>query len=354
MQQADGSWQSLEPVRVDTAAHTIAAALQDPPAAALRAAGARARAAAPGGRTVVRYLKFYIKPDPAKVRVRKTVDLTPYVRQSTQYCPPDPPCDPSAGDDCLLAPICKKPVIQDLVLTNDKPGYTRTWYVNGEVGGNSTVGTVSQNSPAGATYTAPATKPSPATVEVMFGSSSDAQGGGMVFITSDVTITDGYSISVTFTGTAFPVCDWMVADVDDFFSVDVLPDANGDGGYTVDKFINTKATVQNEKQAPTVAPASATGDTSFDMFDADGGQVTVISGPGGDEFLVDVTGTSTDSTCTLTPQYGPPTTVPSKTVPGAVVPVDFFADAFVNGKQTLPPLPIPNSSGVFTFEVDEQ
>ncbi len=34
VQQADGSWQSLEPVRIDTTAHTIAAALQDPPPAA--------------------------------------------------------------------------------------------------------------------------------------------------------------------------------------------------------------------------------------------------------------------------------------------------------------------------------
>ena len=320
----------------------------------MRAAGTRGRAAAPGGRTIVKYTKFWMKPDSATVHVGKTVTLVPWARQSTEHCPPQPPCDPSLRDDCLLAPPCSRPVIQDLPFTNDKPGYTRTWYVNDEVGGNSTVGTMSQNSPAGATYTAPATKPSPATVEVMFGSSSDAQGSGMVFITSDVTITDGYSISVTFTSTAFPVCDWMVADVDDFFSVDVVPDANGDGGYTLDKFINTKATVQNEKQAPTVAPASATGDASFDMFDADGGQVTVISGPGGDEFMVEVTGTSTGSTCTLTPQYGPPTTVPSKTVPGAVVPVDFFADAFVNGKQTPAPFPIPHSSGVFTFEVDEQ
>ncbi|HET6436723.1 MAG TPA: hypothetical protein VFG59_01585 [Anaeromyxobacter sp.] len=350
VQEADGSWQSLEPVRIDAAARTITAALREPPASG--AAGRHARGAAGSGKTVVKYLKFYIKPDGATVHVGKSVSLVPWVRQSSTYCPPASQCGPSDGPDCdLLGPPCSRPVIEDLVMTNSKAGYTRTWKVETVPGGNSSLGTITATGSVGATYQAPQSRPSPDPVTVWFVSEADG-GKGMVFFSAEVDVTDSYGVFANFTATGFPICGYMNADVTDYFSLEVLPDSNGDGGWTVDTFINQASNIDNKVKRPSLT-GSATGDDAFDMLNADGGQVLVISGAGTDEFLVTVTGTSTSSSCTWNPPDSPSTTVPSVTVPDELL-VDFFADGFNNGKQTAKPFPITNSTGVWTFEVDEQ
>ena len=349
VQEADGSWQSLEPVRIDTTGQTITAALRDPPTTV--AAGHHIRAAAAGsGKTIVKFTKFFIKPDPSTVHIRKTVNLVPWVRQSSQYCPATTPCGPSDSADCdVLAPPCNRPVIQDLVMTNSKAGYTRTWKV--ENGDNPAQGTVSATGNVGATYQAPSSRPSPDPVTVWFVSEADG-GQGMAFFSAEVNVTDSYTISGTFTATSFPICAYMNADLADFFSVDVLPDSNGDGGWTLDNFINQKSTLSNKVKRPDLL-GSATGDDAFDILDVNGGQVLVISSGGDDEFLVEATGNSTSSSCTSTPPYGPSVTVPSVTEPD-LVEVDFFSNGFQDGKQIPSPFLITNSTGVWSFEVDEQ
>lgn len=358
VQADDGSWLSIEPVRIDTVAKTIAAALPSPLATAT---GVRATAAPSltgvnvrPGQTIVRYIKWYMKPDQTTVHVGKTVDLVPYVRQSTATCPPEPPCDPNVGDDCLLTPpSCRvRPVIQDLPFTNDKPGYTRTWYVNTIPGGDTPIGTVAPNTPQGATFTAPATKPSPNTVEVLFGSEGTVQ-PGVVFISADVTITDGYVVKGDFSATQFDICAYMVADVTDHFEVTVRPDSSNSGFYVVQNFVNQASVLSNKQKRPTY-DGTATGDDAFDMAYVNGGQVTVIQGVVADEFLVTINGTSTSSMCTGTDANGVSITVPSITVAAPLLVADFFADGFQNGKQTLPPVPIPNSSGVWTLTVEQQ
>lgn len=361
VQADDGSWKSLEPVGIDPTAKTIAAAL---PAPMVTATGARATmgkiAAAVTvhpGQTIVRYLRFYMKPDKATVHIGKTVpDLTPYVRQSVATCPPQPPCAPNPGGplpydcDLLVPPVCNvTPVIKDLPFTNDKPGFTRKWYVDFTEGGSATLGTVASNTPAGATFAAPATKPDPNTVEVMFSSEGSVQ-PGIVFISADVMITDGYIVKGDFTSTQFPICAYMVADVSDHFEVGVRPDPNNPGFDYIQDFGNENSVLANKQQDPNF-DGTATGDDAFEMFTATGGQVTL--GGVGNELFVEVTGTSTSSSCTGTPPFGPAVTVPSITEPSTIL-VDFFADAFQNGKQTLPPQPIPNSSGVWNLTVEEQ
>ena len=94
-------------------------------------------------------------------------------------------------------------------------GAVKEWAVNGTPGGGAAVGTISGNA-GGAIYTAPASRPTPATVAVS--ARIDRQGGGQVLLLSDMTIDDGdYAGTVQFatrdySGTA--QVSWQLVDDD--------------------------------------------------------------------------------------------------------------------------------------------
>ena len=165
VQQSDGSWRSLEPVKVDVAAGTVSAGLP-----AVTEVGT-ARVRAQGGldlTRVIKFKRFYLKPARTTLKVKTSQSFLPYaqVLERPKGCKL-PPLDPNA-DLTPLAPKCWYGVTREYPFTNDKDGFVRFWSVNGIRGGNATLGTISPSSGSGATYTAPDKKPSPETVTVSF------------------------------------------------------------------------------------------------------------------------------------------------------------------------------------------
>lgn len=168
VQQTDGSWLALEPVKVDIAAGTVTAGLSvTPESSSLRAqAGSRPR-------SVVKFKSFYLKPSSATVKVKKTQVFVPYaqVEKSEKV---NPNCGKNIDPDDL-APLCTTRVTLEYAITNNEAGYT-LWWVNEASLGNSTIGKISPNNPSGATYTAPDKKPNPDTVKVIFQTSGPTYG----------------------------------------------------------------------------------------------------------------------------------------------------------------------------------
>lgn len=188
VQQADGSWRSLEPVKVDVAAGTVTAALPATARTANAATSSVRPLAALKLTSVVKFKRFYLKPSSATVKVKGTKSFIPYA-QVIQNEQKDPNCGvPDPTDD--LAPLCKfRQVTREYPFTNDKGGFTRFWQVNGEFGGNSSLGTIRATNSSGATYTAPDKKPSPDTVTVSFQSIQD-ETFDKVTLQANVKITD--------------------------------------------------------------------------------------------------------------------------------------------------------------------
>lgn len=167
VQQSDGSWRSLEPVRVDVAAGTVSAGLP----AVTEVSTARVRAQ--GGldlKRVIKFKKYYFKPPSATVKVGKTQTFVPYaqVLERPKGCAKPQPVDPNEELVPLIPIPCLKNLTREYPFTNDKDDFARLWMVNGILNGNSTVGTIDRSSGSGATYTAPDKKPSPDTVTVSF------------------------------------------------------------------------------------------------------------------------------------------------------------------------------------------
>ena len=166
VQQSDGSWRSLEPVKVDVAAGTVSAGLP----AVTEVGTARLRAQGLLDLTrVIKFKQYYFKPPSATVKVGKTQTFVPYaqVLERPKGCPKPQPVDPNE-ELAPLAPACWHGVTREYPFTNSKDDFARIWNVNGVLLGNSTVGTITRSSGSGATYTAPDKKPSPDTVTVSF------------------------------------------------------------------------------------------------------------------------------------------------------------------------------------------
>jgi hypothetical protein len=175
VQQANGSWRALEPVKVDVNAGTISVGL--PANTEVAASSLRAQAGL-NLKRLVKVKKYFFKRTPSgnKVKVKKTQTFVPYAQvvekedipdcKKTQTFPPTG--DPEMDDLTPIAPSCTRQVTREYPFTNNKNGFTRLWAVNAEAPGNSTIGTISPTSPSGATYTAPDKKPNPDTVTVTF------------------------------------------------------------------------------------------------------------------------------------------------------------------------------------------
>ncbi len=223
VQQPNGSWLAIEPVKVDKVAGTISAGL---PAVTSRN---RSALSARGGldlKRVIKFLAFYIKPKSATVKVKESVTFVPYARvlERPKDCKPAPP-NPS-DDLANLNPLCWKGVTNVYPFTNEKAGFSRMWTVNGIQGGDATVGKISPNSPSGATYTAPDNQPSPNTVKVGFVSINDAEFRGAPIEPALVTVVGrGYKVVGDFTSTGYPACaaGLGIADLSDHIEFVLTP-----------------------------------------------------------------------------------------------------------------------------------
>jgi hypothetical protein len=198
VQQSDGSWLSLDPVKVDTAAGTVTAGLP----ASVGSPGLRAQAGLKLT-SVVKFKRFYLKPTSATVKTKSTKSFTAYA-QVLQREQKDPNCGATTPDD--LAPLCAfRQVTREYPFTNDKDGFARSWSVNGAFGGNGTVGTIKPSGSSGATYTAPDKKPNPDTVTVIF-QSINTDSLDSVTLKASLKITDdviqSYAGSVNFNGSS--------------------------------------------------------------------------------------------------------------------------------------------------------
>src|SRR5262249_30956514 len=151
----DGTWWALQPVHLDTQAHTISALVPDSLTAPVRR---RAIAAGtPSGRIVVKWTgEFFMVPKKKSLTVNEKLTLTPYARGLLDTPPPE--CTWEAG--CVFQPA----ELTAVPFTNSKPGFLRSWYVDSAAGGDATVGMVMPTGDVGAQYTAPAKQPDPATV----------------------------------------------------------------------------------------------------------------------------------------------------------------------------------------------
>lgn len=188
VQRADGSWLSLPLAARDKAARTLEASL--PPSFFGAAAPAAARAAASAVSlefTIVAYLAFELQPPNALVKVGTTLPLKAVARVRG-YDTQVGTCVELDVDlrGCLMTPVMQT---REIPFTNQKAGYERQWWVNAEVGGSASDGTVRPDGAVGAVYTAPAKVPNPETVRVSFVSKNLAT-GQQVVLTSLVSIYD--------------------------------------------------------------------------------------------------------------------------------------------------------------------
>lgn len=155
----------------------------------------------PDWRVVVRFWRFFLRPATATVKVNGTRSFVPFARvqsrilESTQVVEPDP--------DEELVPLA--PLTPHYPFLNDKPGFARHWSVDDKSGGDSVVGTIAPTFPSGATYSAPARKPSPDTVRVTFTSVNQAHPNQRVSRSATVRIVEDviqtYAGTVDFEGT---------------------------------------------------------------------------------------------------------------------------------------------------------
>jgi hypothetical protein len=168
LQRTDGSWLVLPQHARDAAQRRFTTPLPVP-----GTAGAVGQGAINGGQAtkratrqqaevtttlrIVRVLQTVLRPQRAAVPVGRTLEFKPWsiVLAQEQFC---------HLDVCVPAPVVQP---RALPILNQKPGYERTWAVQGTTGGDAVHGTVVPNPTHGAVYTAPASKP--ATNPVMLG-----------------------------------------------------------------------------------------------------------------------------------------------------------------------------------------
>jgi hypothetical protein len=232
-------WYSLV-VRVDPAAKTVTAAL--PTSFPVPGLGARPAGGAGASATVVKRNwtnTFRILPTHAVVMVGRTQVFTPVALAEKQgtHCA-DMPCSGGSGDDCLLATPCP---VDEVDFTNDKAGFGRSWYVNQTQGGDGDIGTIVPTAAIGGTYTAPAHKPSPDPVTIMFVSVNFATGQAAK-PSAPAVITTGYHVTgdATLTGTAICAGGLVQGTIADHFELDLKQTSptNWDGSNYVNPMAN--------------------------------------------------------------------------------------------------------------------
>lgn len=175
LQQPDGSWLALPIDSHDKAARSVSVTLPAP-AGTARAAGLAANASITLEYKVVRYLNAYLAPRSARLRVGQAQLLVPHTHTEVAI---GTLCQ---GGDALI-PCVPTPILstRELPILNDKPGFSRRWFVWEQEGGDATHGTVAPRAgAAGATYTAPARVPAQNPVPVSLRSVNLATGQSLV------------------------------------------------------------------------------------------------------------------------------------------------------------------------------
>jgi hypothetical protein len=201
MQADDGSWTVLGSV-ADAATGTVTALI--PPSAPFSASGVASdhtKASSGTGIRVGKLRNLIFTPAAATVKPGASVAFSAYARVDIENYDPQfksPACaryreavrvaeaaEAAGGVDVPFpqaSSACNAPVIRDLPFTNDKPGFTREWTLDGP-------GTLVAGGGSGATYTAPGVKPSPNVARVNFTSKNLATTAS-VLMWAPVTITD--------------------------------------------------------------------------------------------------------------------------------------------------------------------
>jgi hypothetical protein len=201
LQNDDGSWTVLGSV-ADAATSTVTALI--PPSAPLSASAVgsdHTKASSSTGIRVGKLRNLIFTPAAATVKPGASVAFSAYARVDIENYDPQfksPACaryreavrvaeaaEAAGGVDVPFpqaSSACNAPVIRDLPFTNDKPGFTREWSLDGP-------GTLVAGGGSGATYTAPGVKPSPNVARVNFTSKNLATTAS-VLMWAPVTITD--------------------------------------------------------------------------------------------------------------------------------------------------------------------
>jgi hypothetical protein len=200
LQNDDGSWTVLGSV-ADAATGTVTALI--PPSSPLSASAVgsdHTKASSSTGIRVGKLRNLIFTPAAATVKPGASVAFSAYARVDVDRfdaLQKSPACASyraliralqaatAPGDEALLplsSSACDAAVTLDLPFTNDKPGFTREWFVEGP-------GTLVAGASSGATYTAPGVKPNPNVARVNFRSTNLATTAS-VLMWAPVTITD--------------------------------------------------------------------------------------------------------------------------------------------------------------------
>lgn len=339
----DGSWRILSPMRLDTTARTIEAAL--PPGA--QASGARSsRVDATAAPTlnlanVMKFLGCQMVPPSKHLLPSKTVDLMPWcwVEELAEVPCPVQSCAVGAPDSCFET-VCLDKLTNKYPLTNQKAGFTRTWGVEA-------AGTLQPKSPAGGTYTAPDKVPDNNPVLVYLRSVNDAHPTQVVMPVAKIYVEpDHYHVTVAVAVGRTPVCAIAGADsVSDGFSFDL----SGAGEDVGTSFSNQASSMTNPLCADGSKPTLL---GTYDYVSAS--RADNLDGPGLDGSV------NHHVTVWTSQSQSPPCACGQISVPGygasAAAPgLEFaFADSdFLHGpSQTL--APINEGSVVFTVTVEQK
>ena len=164
VQQADGSWRALYPVRVDLASRKVSAGLPFNTDVAASAAAGRAQvlasgpvAAGPAVKRVARFWAFKLTPDNPRLEVNQGIDFTPTAQVADKL---DPSCQLPGNLPTLPADLnpmtgCWRAVGRPQPFANQLAGYKRQWTVTSSDGSTDALGTLVPTGNVGARYTAP-------------------------------------------------------------------------------------------------------------------------------------------------------------------------------------------------------
>lgn len=313
----DGSWVS-QPGALDTAARTATITL---PVAAPAKPGQALWGAPIKYHDAIRLRVTYVNPGEATVQVKKTQALSAVGLFS------DDPCD---GDDELLclgisaiglaagqiAPgDALRPARREMrPLKNTKPGFENDWTVEKLIGGSPAYGTVAKTGNSGATFTAPAAKPTKNPVAVRFTSVdiSGKQRRPAYPRPAMMTIDDPGSVVVTGMfddPTSMAACPDARVELRDQLSFAVTLDSNL--AYHVDVLSNGVTAISNIIVSPLLQSVGWDTGNEPEVFTMTSGTVTELTGT--HQLEVKIDGTAIAGACTVTFGDGSVMTLPGTT-----------------------------------------
>jgi hypothetical protein len=329
LQNDDGSWTVLGSV-ADAATGTVTALI--PPSSPFSASGVgsdHTKVSSSTGIRVGKLRNLIFTPSSATVKPGASVAFRAYARVDIENYDPQqksPACTSyreavrvaeaaaaAGGVDVpypLASSACNGPVIRDLPFTNDKPGFTREWSLDGP-------GTLVAGASSGATYIAPGVKPSPNVARVNFTSKNLATTAS-VLMWAPVTITD---VVKTYRGT-YSASQEGVA-----MNGEVTWTLQGDGAGENEGYLLYKATAGTAIITTYFPPCSAPGSVGIEIATMRVKPATAGSALTDVRYDAGLVSNTGSSVCPRTPP-NPPDTIPGKygwqtcSLGGAVSPSD--------------------------------